>query len=121
MNYELTEDGVLNVGEAWEKVLEFMKNRFEKDADVKAILFVIGLRELATKKTKFTKEEKQDLMNLALCTIMTPDGYFNVKHLDKEGWPVWEQIKPFPVMNNKDQEEFIKLHIIKYFMEEKLI
>ena len=109
------------IEDGWNKVLASIQDRFGKEADVKALLFIIGLREFGHKKEKFTKEEKQDLMNLALCTILMPEGYFKVQHLDKDGWPVWEQVRPMPVMNNKDQEDFIKLHIIKYFEEDGLI
>ena len=105
----------------WEKVQETLKSRFGKDTDVKSVLFIIGLRELGKKKKKFTKEEKQDLMNLAVCKILSPEGYFTVSHLDGEGWPVWKQTKPLPVMNNKEQENFIKEHIITYFEDEGLL
>ena len=105
----------------WEKVKHFMKTRFDRDGDLRAVLFVIGLRELGTKKRKFSKEDKQDLMNLATCQILRPDGYFEVKHLDKDGWPVWHQIKAFPPMNNAEQELFIKSYVIRYLEEDKLL
>jgi hypothetical protein len=109
-----------NVEKEWERVVESLKSRFGKDSDVKAVLFIIGLRELGKKKKKFSKEEKQDLMNLAVCKIFSIDGYFEVQHLDADGWPVWKQAKPLPSMNAKEQEVFIKEHIIKYFEQEKL-
>jgi hypothetical protein len=105
----------------WEKVKEVLKTRFGKDSDVKSVLFIIGLRELGKNKKKFTKEEKQDLMNLAVCKILSPEGYFEVSHLDGDGWPVWKQAKPLPTMNNKEQENFIKEHIIMYFADEGLL
>jgi hypothetical protein len=105
----------------WDNVLQFMQQRFDKEADVKSVLFIIGLREYGHKKKKFTKEDKQDLMNLALCTILTDEGYFSVSHLDAEGWPVWKQSKALPTMSAKEQEDFIKDHIVTYFIEEGLI
>lgn len=105
----------------WAKVLLYMLQRFQKKADIKEILFVIGLRELGQKKNKFTKEQKQDLMNLAFCKAASFSGYLEVSHLDGDGWPVWKQQKPLPVMNNKEQEIFIKEHIILYFEAEGLL
>lgn len=105
----------------WDSVLQLMQKRFDKEADVKSVLFIIGLREFGHKKKKFTKEDKQDLMNLALCTILSDEGYFAVAHLDAEGWPVWKQAKALPVMSAKEQEDFIKQHIISYFRSESLI
>jgi hypothetical protein len=106
---------------SWLDIERYMLERFDKDADVKAILFVIGMREYGHKKMKFTKEEKQDLMNLAACKVMSLGGYFEVSHLDAEGWPVWKQAKAMDSMTAADQEEFLKKHIIRYFEEEKLI
>ena len=105
----------------WVAVENFMHKRFGKETDVKAVLFVIGLREYGHKKEKFTKEEKQDLMNLAACKVMSLDGYFEVSHLDAEGWPVWKQALPLPKMTPHEQEDFLKSQIISYFKAEKLI
>ena len=105
----------------WKDIEKFMFDRFEKETDLKAVLFVIGLRESGTIKSKYTKENKQDLMNLAACKILSLDGYFEVSHLDAESWPVWKQAKPIPEMNPEQQEQFLKEHVIKYFQEENLI
>jgi len=105
----------------WNDIEQYMFDRFDKDADVKAVLFVIGMREFGHKKVKFTKEEKQDLMNLAACKVMSLNGYFEVSHLDGEGWPVWKQSKPMPQMSPGEQESFLKEHIIQYFQDEQLI
>ncbi len=107
--------------EKWLRVQQFMQHRFNKKPDIKEILFVIGLRELGQKKNKFTKEQKTDLMNLAFCKAASFGGFFDVSHLDADGWPVWKQLKPLPVMNNKEQEHFIKQHIILYFEAEGLL
>lgn len=107
--------------EGWAEVMQVMKDRFDKEADVKEILFVMGLREFGHKKKKFTKEDKQDLMNLAMCKAFSYAGYFEVSHFDGEGWPIWKQTKPLPTMNPKEQEVFIKEHIILYFKEEELL
>ena len=105
----------------WEDIEKYMFDRFEKEADLKAILFVIGIRESGKIQTKYTKENKQDLMNLAACKVLSLSGYFEVSHLDAESWPVWKQAKPVPEMNAGQQEQFLKDHIIKYFQEEQLI
>ena len=110
-----------NVDEKWEAVQGALKNRFGKAPDVKAALFIIGLREWGKKKKKFTKEEKQDLMNLAACKILSDEGYFTVEHLDADGWPVWKQSKALPNMNSKEQEEFLKDHIFTYFQLDRLL
>ena len=114
--------GMDTTEEKWGLVSASLTKRFGKAADVKAALYVIGLREWGKKKTKkITKEEKLDLMNLAACKILSPDGYFEVQHLDAEGWPVWKQAKALPPMTTKEQELFLMEHIYKYFESERLL
>lgn len=105
----------------WEKVQEFLKKRFGKAMDIKSILFVLGLNELQKKKDDYTKEEKMDLMNIGFCKIASISGYFQETGKDADGWPKWEQRKAVPKMGTKEQEAFIKEHIILHFEEEALI
>lgn len=107
---------------SWQDVIEFFKNKFQKEADTKSVLFIIGLRELGTLgEENFTKEEKQDLMNIALAKILSYDGYFVMKARDADGWPIWQQKKPMPKLSAKEQEEFIKQSIVHYFEQEKIL
>lgn len=105
----------------WSSVEGYLKNRFNKKLDIKSILFILGLRELGRKETDFSKEAKMDLMNVGFCKIASISGYFETSEKDKDGWPIWNQIKPLPKMSTKEQERFIKEHVIKYFEQEALI
>jgi len=106
----------------WKDVLAYFRARFEKDADTQSVLFIIGLRELGTLgEESFTKEEKQDLMNIALAKILSYEGYFVMKARDADGWPIWQQKKPMPKLSAKEQEEFIKQAIIHYLEQEKIL
>jgi len=89
--------------------------RFEKKPDVETILFLIGIQELGSTNTKFTKEQKQDLMHIAVCTVLAPSGYYGLEGKDSEGWPHFRQLKSMPTMNAFEQENFLKDHILLYF------
>ena len=89
--------------------------RFEKKPDVETILFLIGIQELGSTNTKFTKEQKQDLMHIAVCTVLAPSGYYELEGKDSEGWPHFRQLKSMPTMNAFEQENFLKDHILLYF------
>ena len=41
------------------------------------------------------KEEKQDLMHVAVCTLLEPQGYYEFVGRDHDGWPHWNAIRPF--------------------------
>src|SRR6476620_12101394 len=60
----------------WWKLEEKLIERFEKEPDVETIMFLIGIQELGEVKAKFTKEQKQDLMHVAVCTVLMPSGYY---------------------------------------------
>ncbi len=107
----------------WLRVRHFVKESFNKETlpDLNAVLYSIGMQELALPKTKFSKEEKQDLMHIAICRLLIPDGYYEFEGLDQDGWPHYKVLKPVPVKGVKEQSGFLKEKIVQYFVEEGLI
>ena len=57
----------------WLRVQHFVKNALgRKDLpDLNSILFLIGIQELGRVQTRFSKEEKQDLMHIAVCRLLS--------------------------------------------------
>ncbi|HZH63534.1 MAG TPA: hypothetical protein VEY10_01495 [Flavisolibacter sp.] len=104
----------------WWALEEKLMQRFEKKPDVETILFLIGIQELGDIKQKFTKEQKQDLMHIAVCTVLLPSGYYEVEGADEDGWPHFKQLKAMPEMNAFEQEAFLKDHILLYFQNHEL-
>lgn len=90
--------------------------RFDKKPDLESVLFLIGLQEIGI-KAKYTKEQKQDLMHVAVCTVLAPSGFYELIEMDKEGWPHFKQLKAMPDMNPIEQENFLKDHVLLYFEE----
>ena len=101
----------------WLQVRHEIKDMFERDTipDMNAILFLIGIRELGKVQAEWTKEEKQDLMHIAICELLSKDGFYAFEGLDQDGWPHYKQIKKIPVVGAKDQERLLKEHVITYF------
>jgi len=89
--------------------------RFGKKPDMETILFLIGIQEFGDIKEKFNKEQKQDLMHVAVCSLLSQSGYYELEAVDEDGWPHFKQLKPMPEMNMIDQENFLKDHILLYF------
>ncbi|HHG83818.1 MAG TPA: hypothetical protein ENJ82_03635 [Bacteroidetes bacterium] len=101
----------------WRKLLDQLTKQFGKEPDIEAMLFLIGLRELGRGPGKYTKEQKLDLMHIAICAILAPSGYYELSHLDQDGWPHWDSLKPLPFIDIFSQELFLKSHIVDYFAE----
>jgi hypothetical protein len=99
----------------WWNLEARLMERFGKKPDMEAILFLIGVQELGDIRRKFSKEEKQDLMHVAVCSLFRQSGYYEVDGTDKDGWPHFRQLKALPVMSMPEQENFLKDHILLYF------
>lgn len=99
----------------WKRVEDMLTERFGKKPNMEAILFLIGIQELSALKKKFTKEQKQDLMHIATCTLLSQSGYFEKEGYDKDGWPHFREAQPIPKMGMIEQERFLQEHIIAYF------
>ena len=101
----------------YQKLLKHLEKSFGEDLDVHALLFLIGVNELGIGHKKFSKQEKTDLIHVAICTLMVPAGYYEFKGRDEDGWPHFELIKNLPSINSKDQEHLIKEAMLDYFIE----
>lgn len=99
----------------WWNLEAKLLERFNKKPDLETILFLIGIQEFGQIKEKFTKEQKQDLMHVAVCSLLAPSGYYELEGADDEGWPHFRQLKPMPEMNAIEQENFLKDHVLLYF------
>ncbi len=104
----------------WWQLEAKLVERFDKKPDMETILFLIGVQELGAIKKKFTKEQKQDLMHIAVCRLLTPSGYYTLENIDKDGWPHYRQLRQMPDMSPIEQENFLKDHILLYFEEHEL-
>jgi hypothetical protein len=103
------------------KVLNSLASQFGEEIDEQAILFLIGVQELGKGKLKFSKNEKLDVMHIAICTLLTPYGYYEYEGLDKDGWPHWKVNEKLPPLKPMQQHMLIKQAIVDYFKANELI
>ena len=109
----------LSLERNWNRVLDCLKDMVGKRPnDLNGVLFLIGVQELGKGKKNFSKEEKQDLMHIAICRILSPSGFYELEGIDEDGWPHWKLVKPLPHFDLLDQEKLLKIHVIDYFKEE---
>lgn len=96
-----------------------LMTRFDKKPDLEAVLFLIGLQETGFVQEKISKEEKQDLMHVAVCTVLAQSGYYIIEGKDPDNWPHFKQLKQLPEMSMPEQENFIKDHVLLYFEQQE--
>lgn len=101
----------------WAVLMQTMQSRFGKQPDMESVLFLIGVQELGQFQRSFSKEEKQDVMHLAVCHLLSLAGYFTLTHRDDDGWPHFELAKnlPLDVKGLVSEEKFLQEQILKYF------
>jgi hypothetical protein len=99
----------------WWNLEAKMAQRFGKKPDMEAILFLIGIQEFGQVREKFTKEQKQDLIHVAICSLLSQSGYYELEKTDEDGWPHFKQLKAMPEMTIPEQENFLRDHILLYF------
>lgn len=103
----------------WLRVRHMVKDRFGKEnlPDLNAILFLVGVQELGRWRSIFSKEEKQDLIHVAICRLLSYDGIYEFGGRDQDGWPHWRQMKTIPVRGVEEQEQLLKEYVIQYFAD----
>lgn len=103
----------------WLRVRHLVKDSMGKNElpDLQSILYLIGIQELGRwdGDKNFTKEEKQDLMHIAICTLFEDEGYYTFEGRDQDGWPHWKENIAFKISGLEDQEVFLKKKVIRYF------
>ena len=106
----------------WLRIQHLVKDSMNRDKlpDLQAILFLIGIQELGQLRKDFSKEEKQDLMHIAVCTLLSQQGYYEIVGKDEDGWPHFKLIRPLPEHGAKSQEKLLKEMIILYFQAQQL-
>ena len=79
----------------WVRIKHIVKDALGRDVlpDFQTILFLIGIQELGLIQHDFTKEEKQDLMHIAVCRLLAYDDYYEFIGRDGDGWPHYKAIK----------------------------
>jgi len=107
----------------WEAVVKLLSNRFADGEilDLDAIIYLIGLQELGQLRRKFKKDEKLNLMHIAICRLLEPYGYYEFDYFDEEGWPHYRILEQLPPLKAGEQSVLMKEAIVQYFLEKEVI
>lgn len=107
--------------DAFDSVRKMLAAQFGKEPDLNAILFLVGMNELGKIRPKFSKEQKQDLMHVAVCKLLSAEGIYRFVAKDDDGWPHYERTAKLPRMTLAEQEELLKRQIVRYFEQNESI
>ena len=109
--------------ERWEVLVERLSAKFS-DGDpleLDSIIYLIGVQELGQYHRAFKKDEKINLMHIAICRLLEPYGYYEFDYFDEEGWPHYQVKAPLPSLKPGEQSVLMKEAIVEYFLGKDLI
>lgn len=109
--------------ERWEKLVSILSSQFSQgeDLDLDAIIYLIGVQELGKVNQKFKKDEKLNLMHIAICRLLAPYGYYEFDYTDADGWPHYIVKEALPPLKAGEQSVLMKEAIVNYFLEREVI
>jgi hypothetical protein len=103
--------------QAWKAALLKLESLFLQPFDLQGALFLIGLNELGQGPRRFNKDQKLDVMHLAVCRLLQPYGYYEFEGVDQDGWPHYRRTDRLPKLEPEEQEKLMKEAILSYTQE----
>ncbi len=101
----------------WEDIREKLSRKFGggEIMDLDSIIYLIGIQELGKGYDKFGKDDKINIMHIAICKLLEPFGYYEFDFFDDEGWPHYKVIDELPNLKPGEQSVLMKESIVMYF------
>ena len=114
---EMARDETLKL--KWDELVDKLSNRFSdgEDLDLDAIIYLVGVQELGQLHRSFKKDEKLNLMHIAICKLLEPYGYYEFDFYDEDGWPHYTIKEQLPTLKAGEQSVLMKEAIVQYFTE----
>lgn len=115
--------GEQNLKEQWQSIVRIISEKFSDHdpMDLDAILYLIGVQELGIGAREFKKDEKLNLMHIAICRLLEPYGYYEFDFFDDDKWPHYKMIEQLPTLKPGEQSVLMKEAVVAYFIEKGLI
>lgn len=107
----------------WETLTRKLSDRFADgdELDLDAVIYLVGVQELGQLHRRFKKDEKVNLMHIAICRLLEPYGYYEFDFFDDDGWPHYQLREELPVLKAGEQSVLMKEAIVQYFLEKEFI
>jgi hypothetical protein len=106
-----------NFEQQWKAATAKLEAHFGQPVDLQAALFLIGVNELGQGPRRLNKDQKIDVIHLAVCSLLEPYGYYEFVGKDKDGWPHYQRTERLPKLGSVEQEKLMKEAVISYIQE----
>lgn len=113
----------IELKERWDVLVTKLSSQFA-DGDpleLDTIIYLVGVQELGQLHREFKKDEKVNLMHIAICRLLEPYGYYEFEFFDEEGWPHYTIKEELPTLKSGEQSILMKEALVGYFLEKQYI
>ncbi len=110
---------VKEVSKKWNHLIVRLSKKFssEENINLAGVLFLVGVQELGQGYVKLKKDQKVEVMHVAVCRLLSQYGYYTLVGLDQDGWPHYELNEKLPALTKGQQDYLLKKSLIGYFKE----
>ena len=105
---------MIDLDKKWIKLLEKLEKQFDQEMTLKGVLYLIGVQELNLGIKQYEREEKVNVLHVAICKILTPFGFYKFDRIDEDGWPHYIELKAIKNLSEIQQELLMKEAVLKY-------
>ena len=114
---KLAHENSTNLKDRWNYLVKELTQQFSEGdvLNLDGIIYLIGVQELGQGKRLFKKDEKVNLMHVAICKLLEPYGYYEFDFFDKDGWPHYKILTDLPSLKPGEQTVLMKEAIVNYF------
>lgn len=113
----------IKLQQQWDEIVAELSAKFS-DGDpmnLDSIIYLIGVQELGKGPKNFSKDDKINLMHIAICRLLEPYGYYEFDFKDADGWPHYKVLKELPALKPGEQTVLMKEAIIWYFSLQNIL
>ena len=109
--------------EDYDKIISILSIKFGEgeQLNLDAIIYLIGVQELGKGAIEFKKDDKVNLMHIAICRLLEPYGYYEFDFFDNDGWPHYKVLEELPPLKSGEQTVLIEEAIVLYFKAQELL
>tara|TARA_B110000902_G_scaffold142093_1_gene164038 strand:+ start:20363 stop:20755 length:393 start_codon:yes stop_codon:yes gene_type:complete len=110
---------IITLKEKWDSLILKLTNQFAEgdELNMDGIIYLVGVQELGQGHREFNKDEKVNLMHIAICKLLEPYGYYEFDFFDDDGWPHYKTLTELPNLKPGEQTVLMKEAVINYFEE----
>ncbi|TMU55274.1 hypothetical protein [Flagellimonas algicola] len=109
--------------ERWDQLVVKLSEQFSDGdpLDIDGMVYLVGVQELGNYHRSFKKDEKVNLMHIAICRLLEPYGYYDFDFYDDDGWPHYTVKEQLPPLKPGEQSVLMKEALVNYFLEKEYI